>query len=244
MSHLSAERLAALADAGESPRPEEASHLAQCAHCTADRHAYAALVAGAAAERRTIAAPLTTWEGIAAGLRAEGLLAPPAARARPASLPRRMIQVAAALALLAGGVAAGRMSAVAGPLAVASANGVATRAPDASRPAPDAARDALVPDYRSAAEAEAALERYEVAYQHAAAYLAGNDTTMQLDATEDYRTRLVALDRASRTMREAMEEAPYDPVLTGYYLTTLGQREATLRQLNVAVPAGARLNSF
>ena len=102
----------------------------------------------------------------------------------------------------------------------------------------------LIPEYRSASEAEAALQRFEVAYQHAAAYLAGSDTARRLDATEDYRTRLVALDRASRTMREAMEKAPYDPVITGYYLTTLGEREATLRQLNVAVPAGARLNSF
>ncbi len=43
---------------------------------------------------------------------------------------------------------------------------------------------------------------------------------------------------------EALNEAPYDPVINGYYLTTLGQREATLRQLNTVAPASMRLMSY
>jgi hypothetical protein len=41
-----------------------------------------------------------------------------------------------------------------------------------------------------------------------------------------------------------MREAPHDPVINGYYLTTIGQREATLRQLNTALPASLRLTSY
>lgn len=247
MPHLSAERLAALADAGELPREHESDHLTQCAECAAERAAYQALVLGAREERRTIATPVTNWSGIAAALRDEGMLQPSSARGRAGAWARHgWMRAAAAAMLLACGIAAGRMSAVAGPLAVGApeAQVVVGDGRVAGGDVSQLTADELIPTYATVAEAEAALERYEVAYQHAAAYLAGSDTSDRLDATEDYRTRLAALDRAGRTMREAMEKAPYDPVLTGYYLTTLGQREATLRQLNVAVPPGARLNSF
>jgi hypothetical protein len=33
-------------------------------------------------------------------------------------------------------------------------------------------------------------------------------------------------------------------VINGYYLTTLGQREATLRQMNVVAPASMRMTSY
>ena len=41
-----------------------------------------------------------------------------------------------------------------------------------------------------------------------------------------------------------MNEAPNDPVITGAYLTTAGQREATLRQLNAVAPASVRIMSY
>jgi hypothetical protein len=55
---------------------------------------------------------------------------------------------------------------------------------------------------------------------------------------------LSALDRVQRTMREALNSAPYDPVINDFYLSSFGQREATLRQLNTVLPEGVRLNSF
>ncbi len=58
------------------------------------------------------------------------------------------------------------------------------------------------------------------------------------------RTRLTALDQASRVMGRALDEAPYDPVINGYYITTLGQREATIRQLNTALPVSMRITSY
>lgn len=258
MSHLSPERLAALADAGEVARPHEVAHLAACPDCAAERFAMRTLVESARAERFAVGAPLTRWEGIAAGLRA-GSGDAPAVRGRPDAAPaapartvdlaarRRIFAVAsraaAAVLLLAGGVTVGRLSAVAGPLAVASAPSVDGDV--AGRVNVASTEDVVGAErFESVAEAQAALALHEEGYQRAVAFLAGNDTTAWLAAPDGYQTRLVALENAGRTIREAMEEAPYDPVLTGYYLTTLGQREATLRQLNVAVPAGARLNTF
>jgi hypothetical protein len=58
------------------------------------------------------------------------------------------------------------------------------------------------------------------------------------------RTRLAALDQAYRVMGHALDQAPYDPVINGYYLTTLGQREATIRQLNTVLPASMRITSY
>jgi hypothetical protein len=55
---------------------------------------------------------------------------------------------------------------------------------------------------------------------------------------------LATLDEVGATVRQALTESPADPVINGYYLTTLGQREATLRQLNASLPAGVRVNSF
>ena len=45
-------------------------------------------------------------------------------------------------------------------------------------------------------------------------------------------------------MRDAMREAPQDPVINQYYLATVGAREATLRQLGTALPASAQMNRF
>jgi hypothetical protein len=80
-----------------------------------------------------------------------------------------------------------------------------------------------------------------MAYQHAAAYLADHDSTAHVDESEAYRTRLAALDRAGRAMSEALREAPYDPVINRYYLTTLGRPAtedlALLAELKMPVKA-------
>ncbi len=58
------------------------------------------------------------------------------------------------------------------------------------------------------------------------------------------RARLSALDRVSRITREALNDAPYDPVINDFYLNAFGQREVTLRQLNTVLPQDVRLRSF
>jgi hypothetical protein len=99
--------------------------------------------------------------------------------------------------------------------------------------------------FTSVEEARQAQARSEAIYQQAAAFLAQHDTSGAGDGSPvAYRSRLAALDQMISTTREAMREAPHDPVINGYYLTTLGQREATLRQLNTVLPASLRANSF
>jgi hypothetical protein len=243
MLHLSTDRLAALGD--EHPTPEESAHLASCDVCSREQAAYRSLVAMAQAERTSIGLPLTRWDALATVLRAGA----PAAPARPAAsatfgrrAPRWPMQAAAGFLLLAGGAMLGRSSAGAPPLP----GGVAGPARVSASTAADAGVQP-VSDFvfRSVADARAAQQRYELLYQQAAAFLAQHDSAAPGQGSPvAYRSRLAALDRVISTTRDAMREAPHDPVINGYYLTTLGQREATLRQLNTELPASLRLNSY
>ena len=241
MLHLRIERLAELGD--EVPTAEEATHLASCDVCAHERDAYLSLVAMALEERDAFGLPLTRWDAIAAELSAPEV----AANTRGPSAPRSqrwLLQIAAGLLLVVGGAMLGRLSTGARALPAARATAAATVT--AASPLPlnvEPASDSAV--FTSIDEARAAQQRSEVLYQQAAAFLARVDTTGAGNGSPvAYRSRLAALDQVITTTREAMREAPHDPVINGYYLTTLGQREATLRQLNTALPASLRVNSF
>jgi hypothetical protein len=264
MLHLSSDRLAALADS--EPTGLEAEHLAACAACARERAANRSLLMMARAEREQLGMPLTRWDSLAPELHRAGLVAAGALMsapgpitetqpaARSASVPRavRWLQAAAMLLLVGGGAVLGRLSAGASPFlftwSVEPSASVAVTEGTPLPPLPPlgvtGASDATLSEFSSVDEALFALRRYETAYQHAAAYLADHDSTTRADDSNAYRTRLAALDRAGRAMGEALREAPYDPVINGYYLTTLGQREATLRQIDNALPAGYRIRSF
>jgi hypothetical protein len=232
MSHLPTERLAAFVD--EAPTATELAHLASCAECARERSAYRSLAELAAAEATRLGAPLTTWDRLAPALVADGVIDD--GRALPARgrrTTRPWLQAAAAAVLVAGGVAAGRWSA---RMPAASA---VTQTASTNAPADTATLFHNVQDARNA------QAQSQAAYQTATAYLAQHDTTGQ--ATESpsaMRARLAALDRARDVMGEALNAAPYDPVINGYYLTTLGQREATIRRLNTVLPASMRMTSY
>jgi hypothetical protein len=236
MLHLSTDRLAALGD--DVPTAVEAAHLASCEPCAREVDAYRALVGMAHAERDSLGLPLTRWDAIASALDADLPVA--SARTRGASA-RWPLRAAAGLLLAAGGAVIGRTSVGADPL---------PRLAIGSRPAPaSASAGGARPDAASAfasiEDARAAQRRSEQLYQQAVAYLAQYDSTAVDDGSPiAYKSRLAALDRVISATTEAMREAPHDPVINGYYLTTLGQREATIRQLNTALPASLRLNSF
>lgn len=241
MLHLHTDRLAALGD--DTPTPEEAAHLATCEVCAHERDAYEALVAMAHAEREPFGLPLTRWDAIAAQLVIEAdAPVPDISPARRSG--RRMLQLAAGLLLMAGGAMLGRVSTGARVLPDGATEQVASsRSSGAEAPGGRLATDSA--PFASAEEARAAQQRSELLYQQAAAFLARVDTTGAGSGSPvAYRSRLAALDRVISTTREAMREAPHDPVINGYYLTTLGQREATLRQLNTALPASLRVDSF
>jgi hypothetical protein len=237
MLHLSTDRLAALGD--ESPTTAEAAHLASCEPCTRELDAYRALVAMAGAERSSLGLPLTRWDAIAAALDSGRSMAP-TSRARPAAT-RWPLRAAAGLLLMAGGAMIGRASVDADPvpgLSVGRLPGNVSTASGGTRAATDST-------FASIEDARAAQRRSEQLYQQAVAYLAQYDSTAVDDGSPiAYKSRLAALDRVISATSEAMREAPHDPVINGYYLTTLGQREATIRQLNTALPASLRLNSF
>jgi hypothetical protein len=239
MSHLSPERLAALAD--EEPTAPELAHLIACPACAGEREAQRALLELASSERTSIGLPLTRWESLAPALRDEGLVTHAGAPASGPSRPRGgriWRQAAAALLFAAGGTVFGRYSAGAAPLPGFSA-GVAQNVVT-----PDSDTSATT-TFHDVNEARAARTRAQALYQNASAFLAQYDTTAPgSESPSAMRTRLAALDRVSHAMREALNSAPYDPVINDYYLTTLGQREATLRQLNTALPVGLRVNSF
>lgn len=236
MSHLPDERLAALFD--EPPTSAELAHLASCERCAAERAAHRQLRELANADGARIGVPLTSWESLAPVLRADGVI--DTGEWRVARRPRRFTgvwsQAAAALLLALGGVAYGRYT------AIGSVMPDSQRASDAIARSHDA--DSTM-SFASVEEARAAQERYETLYQSAALYLAAHDTSeLSPDSPAAMRHRLATLDEVGATVRQALSESPGDPVINGYYLTTLGQREATLRQLNASLPVGVRVTSW
>jgi len=238
MSHLSPERLAALAD--HDPTAPELAHLATCAVCSAEREAHRALVALASTERASIGLPLTRWESLGPALRADGSATSGAgaAPARRSRFGRAWLQAAAALLFVAGGTMLGRYTAGASLVP-----GVGAAASSAARTAQHADSQSAV--FHSVNDARAARTRAQALFQNASAFLAQYDSSAKgSESPSAMRTRLAALDRVSHAMRDALADAPYDPVINDYYLTTIGQREATLRQLNTALPTGMRVNSF
>jgi len=239
MLHLSTDRLAALGDDQPPPTPAEVAHLATCAECARERGAYQTLVAMAHAERAPLGLPLTRWESIASALAAEEV--PLLVRRPPTSRAARWpLQVAAGLLLVAGGAMFGRMSAGTSPL-----RGVATqRLTAAGAGTSSTERLAAESVFASVDEARAAQTRSEQLYQQAAAFLAQHDSSGAADGPIAVRSRLAYVDRVLSATRQAMREAPHDPVINGYYLTTIGQREATLRQLNTTLPTSLRLTSY
>jgi len=102
-----------------------------------------------------------------------------------------------------------------------------------------------LPHFRSVDDARAAQTQAQVLFQNATAFIAQQDTTTPpAESPAAMRTRLAALDRTRRVLGEALNEAPYDPVINGYYLSTIGQREATIRQMNVVSPTSYKLTTY
>jgi hypothetical protein len=245
MLHVSAERLAALAD--DEPTTTEGEHLARCATCARERQAHRSLRSLAASNRSasvTTSAPLTSWESLLPALRSEGLVADGAIAGSPNGatvLPFRrrwassgLMRAAAAVLLVATGLIAGRWSAGAAPVpGLAAGTDTLT---------------ALVTDttlaFKTASEALAALTRYEHGYQAAASFLAEHDTASRVDGREAYQARLATLDQVAAATRQGLQERPYDPVINRYYLSALSARQATLQLLGTSLPPNVQVGGY
>ncbi|HET9425350.1 MAG TPA: hypothetical protein VFO55_08270 [Gemmatimonadaceae bacterium] len=213
MSHLSPERLAAFID--EQPTASELSHLGACRACSRERGAYEALAAmsrsGAA-----IGQPLTSWDRLAPELARDGVIDRGQGIGRRARISRGWLQAAAAVLLMAGGMALGRVTAPSTPVIdLASLDAPAT--------------------FASVEQAQALAAKSQDIYQASMAFIAGQDSaTMSLATPAAIKTRLAALEQVTQIVGAALEEAPYDSVINTIYLNAQGQREASMRMLNTA----------
>jgi hypothetical protein len=246
--HLSPDRLAALAD--NPATSSEARHLSTCPTCTAEVDAYLALLALTRAERDRLSAPISSWEPLRTELASDGLLTRPARRTGSMGGVRALTwawRTAAAACLVGGSFLAGRVSS----RPAAPSPTIAANIPQNSHnitPVQRQTSDIIAASQRSFQsrdEAIAAVLNAETAYRHAVAYLMVADTADQgTGLSFDYRTRLAALDEVTRTTRAALVAAPHDPVLKRVYLNSVDAREATIRELGRALPAGLQLGQY
>ncbi len=231
MSHLTSERLAALSD--DTPTPIESAHITTCDACSHELVAQRKLARMAAAAGPVTDGTISNFDALLPRLRAEGLVAAPDRRAIAITWGMR---AAASMALLAGGVLAGRMSVAAqgGSAGTSVANGGQVTA----------GADPVA--FRTPDDAVKALSASQQAYSTAAAYLAAQDTTSHFIGLNEgtYRTRLNALDEILATTRAALYQAPQDPVLNQYYQGTLSARQSTLVQLRGVMPVASRKGSY
>jgi hypothetical protein len=255
MSHLSLETIARLVE--DSPNAEESAHLESCAECrseletmTEDVHAL-----GMLPDMET--AP-DQWQTLERRLNEEGLIRTRGARYGLSST--RMLQIAAALMLFVGGSVAGRLSAepevvtvtqlvpapqpvettLPPPATLATETPTAAPqpeiepAPAAPRPTPNATLAAnAVPraPARTLDEATRLLRETEDLYLSALTRYA--ELATQSEAGDPV-ARLAALESIIMTTQAALSQTPTDPVINGYHLTALAQRDATFRQVAAA----------
>ena len=222
MQHLMIETVARLVD--EAPAATEAEHLEQCVEC---RALLEAMRADAAALRDLpmIEPPPTEWPDLEQRLLDEGLIR---RRAGAPAWRANAMRFAASLTLFVVGAASGVAwtRANTGPSPLASATGARTAGSG-------------TPTLIAATEPETAEETIQLYRQAEALYL---DALTRVAELDDQRTggdplaRLAALESIATITRSALDQAPADPVLNGYHLTALAQREATIRQIAASKP--------
>lgn len=212
-----------------------------------------ALDALAARERTRIVAPLTEWRTLAAQLHQEGLLRAPDAlpfdhavvepsrgRGWVRGTARWTVRLAAAALLLGVGIVTGRGMTFGHELLTSFSTAIA----DSTDASTTHVRVSGTP-FGSAAAARAALVRSEAEYQRASAFLAATDTAAHTSASpEVYEDRLAALDQMAAAAKRALKDAPDDPLLNQYYLSTVEAREATIQQLARSLPADSKVVRF
>ena len=241
MSHLTLETLARLID--ESPDPTEMGHLDICQQC---REELEALRADAAA-LHALPDPepsIAQWIRLEQQLEREGLM-----RRNWRWQPVALRMAAAVVIFVLGGVAAALVmrpsdtqyltandqpvrqvaeqpAHVAVPAATLTENPIAGPAPAVAAPAMATVRPARTPE-----EAAARLRTAESDYLSALARYA--ELSGRIDEGDPL-ARLAALESIVATTRAALGRAPADPVINGYHLTAVAQRDALLRQVSAS----------
>lgn len=214
MRHLTPETLARLVD--EAPGAAEAAHLEACDDCRAELDAVRAQTA-ALGRLPDPEPPTDGWDRLATRLDAEGLLDDHVVprRRRGPGVPGSLRWAAAVAFFLFGGLTGFVLRGATAP-----AGGVA--AVDGDAPA-IAVESADTPD-----EAARALLAAESTYRAALARF--SELSGEASASDPV-ARLAALQGIVLTTREALRQAPADPLINGYHLAAAAQRDAMIRQL-------------
>lgn len=261
MSHLSAETIARLVDDEHSAA--EAAHLESCAECrtqlaamTEDVHALSLLP--------DMAAVPDQWDALERRLADEGLIRSRPHYAAGRGMRMMQVAAAAVLVLggtIAGRLTApADVRIVAAPPAPSTGNAEPMITEPANRSSADAtpstsfaAESPTAPslidtpvsrspvtlvanDYGRTAPAtmdEAAQLLREMEARYLDALTAYAELALDAEAG-DLVERLAALQSIILTTQAALNETPTDPVINGYHLTALAQRDATLRQVAAA----------
>ena len=233
MSHLSIETLARLVD--DAPSAEEAAHLQQCEECTAELEGLKA-DAAALAGLPELEPPIAQWYAVERRLTNEGLLRPPTRVSLQLWL-RPALQIAAALSIFVLGHYTARFVAAdpapaAQQVAVSQPEVVQQATQTTPPPASLVENNELAPTAlvapRNREEAASQVRDAERTYLNALTKYAELATRSE---SADPVARLAALESIVLTTRAALGQAPADPVINGYHLTALAQRDATLKQL-------------
>jgi len=213
MQHLNLEDLARCVD--EPPTASESFHLSGCSHCAGELEAMRAQTR-ALADMPDLTSSGTQWPALRDRLMAEGLMVEPS-RARRVS-GSRLMRAAAAVTLFVAGAASGSL--LSGSPSAEKGSG--------STPT---ALDAMPPGGMAATSVEAVEQLREAEHLYLAALTRYAELT-QGGTEVDPLNRLAALEGIVLTAQAALREAPADPVINGYLLTAMGQREAMLRQIS------------
>ena len=219
MEHLTRESLARLVD--ESPRADEAQHLATCLVCTSELEALRAQTR-ALASLPEIRPPLGDWEVLEARLRSEGLIETPSLMERLslAHTPPWM-RTAAAIALFLGGTGVGAA--------------FTSQGPTASDPGQAVGQTALFTSATSLDDAATAVQLAEQNYINAVTqYRQFLSQHGEDDLMGDPRGRYAALEYLVAASQAAVRQAPADPFLNGLLASTMAEREATLRRISTS----------
>lgn len=240
MSHLTLETLARLID--ESPDPTETGHLDICEQCRAELEALRA--DSAALHALPDPEPsVAQWVRLEQRLEREGLM-----RRNWRWQPTVLRMAAAIVIFVLGAVSAALVmrpndtqyltandqparqvieqpANVVAPAATLAENRTVTPAPAVAGPV-IAARPANTPE-----EAAARLRTAESDYLAALARYA--ELSGRIDEGDPL-ARLAALESIVATTRAALGRAPADPVINGYHLTAVAQRDALLRQVSAS----------
>jgi hypothetical protein len=254
MSHLTLEDLARIID--DEAAAHEAAHLDACEQCRRELDAMREDVQALAMLPDMVTAP-DSWAAIEQRLGAEGLIRP---RAAATGFRYARIAAAVVLFLagsMAGRITAGTAErplaheppapapvyqTPAGPAplsqpAYVDAGDVADAAAPAPQARPAASRQSPVSfaangsrtaQPRTVEEAAELLRQTEELYLTALTRFA--ELAMQSEQGDPI-ARLAALQSIVMTTQAALSQAPTDPVINGYHLTALAQRDAALRQV-------------